>query len=73
MKNIIIILLAFTLNLNAQQSKKKCITVKVEKIENYRVKVVTTDTCKKVITTRTMLKKEWDSLQKKRKSRKTKK
>ena len=73
MKNIIIILLAFTLNLNAQQSNKKCITVKVEKIKNYRVKVVTTDTCKKVITARTMLKKEWDSLQKKRKSRKTKK
>tara|TARA_R110000824_G_C15084064_1_gene664710 strand:- start:696 stop:911 length:216 start_codon:yes stop_codon:yes gene_type:complete len=71
MKNIILILLlSFSLTINAQ---KKCITVKVEKIENYRVKVVTTDTCKKVITTRTMLKKEWDSLQKKRKSRKTKK
>lgn len=63
MKNIILILLlSFSLTINAQ---KKCITVKVEKIENYRVKVVTTDTCKKVITTRTMLKKEWDSLQKK--------
>tara|TARA_R110001592_G_scaffold349798_1_gene645394 strand:- start:215 stop:430 length:216 start_codon:yes stop_codon:yes gene_type:complete len=71
MKNIILILLlSFSLTINAQ---KKCITVKVEKIENYRVKVITTDTCKKVITTRTMLKKEWDSLQKKRKSRKTKK
>ena len=65
MKNIILILLlSFSLTINAQ---KKCITVKVEKIENYRVKVVTTDTCKKVITTRTMLKKEWDSLQKKKK------
>ncbi len=71
MKNIILILLlSFSLTINAQ---KKCITVKVEKIENYRVKVITTDTCKKVITARTMLKKEWDSLQKKRKSRKTKK
>ena len=71
MKNIILILLlSFSLTINAQ---KKCITVKVEKIENYRVKVVTTDTCKKVVTARTMLKKEWDSLQKKRKSRKTKK
>ena len=71
MKNIILILLlSFSLTINAQ---KKCITVKVEKIENYRVKVVTTDTCKKVITVKTMLKKEWDSLQKKRKSRKTKK
>ncbi len=71
MKNIILILLlSFSLTINAQ---KKCITVKVEKIENYRVKVVTTDTCKKVITARTMLKKEWDSLQRKRKSRKTKK
>ena len=73
MKNIIIILLAFTLNLNAQQSNKKCITIKVEEIENYRVRVITTDTCKKIITARTMLKKEWDSLQRKRKSRKTKK
>ena len=65
MKNIILILLlSFSLTINAQ---KKCITVKVEKIENYRVKVITTDTCKKVITVKTMLKKEWDSLQKKRK------
>tara|TARA_R110002060_G_scaffold51575_1_gene62581 strand:- start:1218 stop:1421 length:204 start_codon:yes stop_codon:yes gene_type:complete len=65
MKNIILILLlSFSLTINAQ---KKCITVKVEKIENYRVKVVTTDTCKKVITVKTMLKKEWDSLQKKKK------
>ena len=71
MKNIILILLlSFSLTINAQ---KKCITVKVEKIENYRVKVITTDTCKKVITVKTVLKKEWDSLQKKRKSRKTKK
>ena len=70
MKNIILILLlSFSLTINAQ---KKCITVKVEKIENYRVKVITTDTCKKVITVKTMLKKEWDSLQRKRKSRKTK-
>ena len=65
MKNIILILLlSFSLTINAQ---KKCITVKVEKIENYRVKVITTDTCKKVITVKTVLKKEWDSLQKKKK------
>jgi len=71
MKNIILILLlSFSLTINAQ---KKCITVKVEKIENYRVRVITTDTCKKAITVKTMLKKEWDSLQKKRKSRKTQK
>ncbi len=71
MKNIILILLlSFSLTINAQ---KKCITVKVEKIENYRVKVITTDTCKNVITIKTILKKEWDSLQRKRKSRKTKK
>ena len=70
MKNIILILLlSFSLTINAQ---KKCITVKVEKIENYRVKVITTDTCKKAITIKTILKKEWDSLQRKRKSRKTK-
>jgi len=71
MKNIILILLlSFSLTINA---KEKCITVKVEKIENYRVRVITTDTCKKAITVKTMLKKEWDSLQRKRKSRKTKK
>jgi len=71
MKNIILILLlSFSLTINA---KEKCITVKVEKIENYRVRVITTDTCKKAITVKTMLKKEWDSLQKKRKSRKTQK
>jgi len=71
MKNIILILLlSFSLTINAQ---KKCITVKVEKIENYRVKVITTDTCKNVIIVKTILKKEWDSLQRKRKSRKTKK
>jgi len=65
MKNIILILLlSFSLTINA---KEKCITVKVEKIENYRVRVITTDTCKKAITVKTMLKKEWDSLQKKRK------
>ena len=70
MKNLILILLlSFSLTINA---KEKCITVKVEKIENYRVRVITTDTCKKAITVKTMLKKEWDSLQKKRKSRKTK-
>jgi len=71
MKNIILILLlSFSLTINA---KEKCITVKVEKIENYRVRVITTNTCKKAITVKTMLKKEWDSLQKKRKSRKTQK
>lgn len=71
MKNIILILLlSFSLTINAQ---KKCIRVKVEKIENYRVKVITTDTCKNVIIVKTILKKEWDSLQRKRKSRKTKK
>ena len=35
MKNIIIILLAFTLTANAQERKEKCVTIKVEKIEEY--------------------------------------
>ena len=67
MKNIIIILLAFTLNLNAQQSNKKCITVKVEKIENYRVKVVTTDTCKKSCNRKNNVKKRVGFFTKKKK------
>jgi hypothetical protein len=69
MKNIIIILLAFTLTTNAQE---KCVTLKVEKIENYRVRITKTDTCKNIITVTTMLEKDWRSRKKKRKTRKKK-
>tara|TARA_B100001175_G_scaffold243_1_gene222 strand:+ start:98 stop:310 length:213 start_codon:yes stop_codon:yes gene_type:complete len=69
MKNIIIILLAFTLTTNAQE---KCVTIKVEKIEDYRVKITKTNTCKNIVTVSTMLEKDWRSRKKKRKNRKRK-
>ena len=69
MKNIIIILLAFTLTTNAQE---KCVTIKVEKIEDYRVKITKTNTCKNIVTVSTMLEKDWKSRKKKRKNRKKK-
>ena len=69
MKNIIIILLAFTLTTNAQE---KCVTIKVEKIEDYRVKITKINTCKNIVTVSTMLEKDWRSRKKKRKNRKRK-
>ena len=71
MKNLIIILLlSISLTANAQDKKEKCITVKVEKLDEWRVKVVKVDTCKNITTVSNMLKREWDSRQKKRKARK---
>jgi|GEM_PF-4292507 len=70
MKNLIIILL-LSMSLTAN-SQEKCVTVKVEKIENYRVKITKTNTCKNVITISTMLEKEWVARKKKRKTRKKK-
>tara|TARA_B100000579_G_scaffold95537_1_gene75652 strand:- start:2765 stop:2980 length:216 start_codon:yes stop_codon:yes gene_type:complete len=70
MKNLITILfLSLCLTANSQE---KCVTVKVEKIENYRVKITKTNTCKNVITISTMLEKEWVARKKKRKTRKKK-
>ena len=43
MKNLITILfLSLCLTANSQE---KCVTVKVEKIEDYRVRITKTDTC----------------------------
>ena len=70
MKNLIAILfLSLCLTANSQE---KCVTVKVEKIEDYRVRITKTDTCKNVITVTTMLEKDWRSRKKKRKNRKKK-
>tara|TARA_Y100000401_G_scaffold99564_1_gene87915 strand:- start:379 stop:618 length:240 start_codon:yes stop_codon:yes gene_type:complete len=72
MKNIIVILLlSFALNTNAQERKKNCVTIKVEQLDNYRVKVVTKNTCgdKTFITIKNYLEKDWLALQKKRKQR----
>ena len=71
MKNLIAILfLSLCLTANSQE---KCVTVKVEKIENYRVRITKTDTCKNVITITTMLEKDWRSRKNKRKKRKKRK
>tara|TARA_R100000664_G_scaffold32744_1_gene48174 strand:- start:292 stop:516 length:225 start_codon:yes stop_codon:yes gene_type:complete len=73
MKNLIIILLlSFSLTANGQERKKKCVVTKIEYVEEYRVKVTKIDKCKNLIVVRTYLKKEWDALQKKRKTRKKK-
>ena len=70
MKNLIAILfLSLCLTANSQE---KCVTVKVEKIEDYRVRITKTNTCKNVITVTTMLEKDWRSRKKKRKNRKKK-
>ena len=71
MKNLITILfLSLCLTANSQE---KCVTVKVEKIEDYRVRITKTDTCKNVITITTMLEKDWRSRKNKRKKLKNKK
>ena len=70
MKNLIAILfLSLCLTANSQE---KCVTVKVEKIEDYRVRITKTNTCENVITITTMLEKDWRSRKKKRKTRKKK-
>ena len=71
MKNLITILfLSLCLTANSQE---KCVTVKVEKIEDYRVRITKIDTCKNVITVTTMLEKDWRSRKNKRKKRKKRK
>jgi hypothetical protein len=73
MKNIIIILLlCFSLTANSQERNKKCMVTKIEYVDSYRVKVTKINKCKNVIVVKTYLKKEWDALQKKRKTRKKK-
>lgn len=74
MKNLIIILLlSFSLTANAQERKTKCVITKVEYIENHKVKVTTINKCKNVIVVRTYLRKEWENIKKKRKTRKKQK
>jgi len=68
-KLILILLLSFSFTVNAQERKEKCTTIKVEKIEEHKVKIIKTNTCKNIVTVRVYFKKEWDSIQKKRKQR----
>ena len=69
MKNLILILLlSFSLTVSAQI---KCVTTIVEKVGDYKVKVIKKNTCgdQTVIKVQTYLKKDWQALQKKRKQR----
>tara|TARA_R100000654_G_scaffold74954_1_gene110655 strand:+ start:138 stop:368 length:231 start_codon:yes stop_codon:yes gene_type:complete len=69
MKNLILILLlTFSLTITA---KEKCNTTIVEKLGDYKVKVIKKNTCGEitVIKIQTYLKKDWQKLQKKRKQR----
>ena len=70
MKNIIVILLAFTLTTNAQE-RKKCVTTTIERVGEHKVKVIRKNTCgdQVVIKIQTYLRKDWQALQKKRKQR----
>ena len=69
---ILILLLSFSVTVNAQQKIKKCTVIKTEKIGPHKIKVIKKNNCVNppVITIRTYLKKEWDKKQRKRKKRK---
>ena len=69
---ILILLLSFSVTVNAQQKIKKCTVVKTEKIGPHKIKVIKKNNCVNppVIIVKTYLKKEWDKKQKKRKKRK---
>ena len=72
MKKItLILLLLIAFNTNAQK-RTNCVTTIVEKVNDYKVKVIRKNTCgeKTVIKIQTYLKKDWQALQKKRKLRK---
>jgi len=70
--NILILLLIFSLNIFSQE-KQKCITIKEERLPDYKVKVIKTNHCvePKEITIATYIITEWEK--KKRKKRKTRK
>ena len=69
---ILILLLSFSVTVNAQQKIKKCTIIKTEKIGPHKIKVIKKNNCVNppVITIKTYLKKEWDKKQRKRKKRK---
>ncbi len=69
---ILMLLLSFSVTVNAQQKIKKCTVVKTEKIGPHKIKVIKKNNCVNPpdITIKTYLKKEWDKKQRKRKKRK---
>ena len=72
MKKTILILLLLISTTTFTQEVKKCVEVKVEKLDAYRVKVTKTNNCvePKEITVQAYLRNEWIKKQKKRKKRK---
>jgi len=73
MKNLILVLfLVFSLSTFSQEKPAACVEIKVERLDEVRVKVIEYDKCKNVITIRTYLKSEWKKIQdgKKRDKRK---
>ena len=71
-KYTLILSLLFCVNIFSQE-KKKCITIKEEKLPNYKVKVIKTNHCvePKEVTVRAYVVTEWE--RKKRKKRKKRK
>jgi len=75
MKNsILILLLLFSLNTFSQEIKK-CITIKEEKLPNYKVKVIKTNNCEepKEVTVAVYITTEWEKKKRKHKKRKNEK
>jgi len=74
MKKTILILLLLISTVTFSQEIKKCITVKEEKLPNYKVKVIKTNNCvePKEITIAVYITTEWEK-QKRKKRKKRKK
>ncbi len=74
MKKTILILLLIISTVTFSQEIKKCITVKEEKLPNYKVKVIKTNNCvePKEITIAVYITTEWEK-QKRKKRKKRKK
>ena len=72
MKKTILILLLLISTTTFTQERKKCVEVKVEKLDAYRVKVTKTNNCvePKEVTVQAYLRHEWNKKQKQRKKRK---
>ena len=74
MKNLLtILLILITFTLSAQERdhsqknwrgdmNEKCITINIEKFEEYKVKITTVNSCKEITIIKTMLKKDWDRM-----------
>jgi len=70
-KTILILLLLSYVNIFSQEIKK-CITIKEEKLPNYKVKVIKTNNCvePKEVTVAVYITTEWEKKKRKQKKRK---